>query len=83
MIGRVCKSRENEGGEKGVCNRVAASEINSRFAFSSKAKVIIDPRKFLRVLETDFIDTSTKSTPYSVEYGVHRLHKIQAAQDSL
>lgn len=67
MIGRVCKSRDKEGGEKGVCNRVAASEIKSRFAFSTKAKEIIDPGKILRVLETDFVDTSTKSKPYSVE----------------
>ena len=50
-----------------MCNRVAASEINSRFAFSTKTKEIIDPGKILRVLETDFIDTSTKSKPYSVE----------------
>ena len=67
VIGRVCKSRDKEGGEKGVCNRVAASEINSRFAFSTRAKEIIDPGKILRVLETDFVDTSTKSKPYSVE----------------
>ena len=64
---RLCKSRNKEGGEKGVCNRVAASEINSRFAFSTKAKEIIDPGKILRVLETDFVDTSAKSKPYSVE----------------
>jgi len=43
-----------------VCNRVAASEIHSRFAFSTKAKEIIDPEKVLRVLETDFVETSTK-----------------------
>ena len=67
VIGRVCKSRDKEGGEKGVCNRVAAGEINSRCAFSTKAKEIIDPGKILRMLETDFVDTSTKSKPYSVE----------------
>ena len=68
VIGRVCKSRDKEGGKKGVCNRVAASEINSRFAFSTKAKEIIDPGMILRVLETDFVDTNTKSKPYSVEH---------------
>ena len=67
VIGRVCKSRDKEGGEQGVCNRVAASEINSRFAFSTKAREIIDPGKTLRVLGTDFVDTSTKSKLYSVE----------------
>ena len=50
VIGRVCKSCDKEGGKKGVCNRVAASEINSLFAFSTKAKEIIDPGKILRVL---------------------------------
>ena len=67
VTGRVCKSRDKEGQEKGVCNRVAASEINSRFAFSTKAKEIIDPGRILRVLETDFVDTNTKSKPNSVE----------------
>ena len=67
MIGRVCKSRDKEGGEKGVCNRVVASETNSQFAFSRKAKEIIDPGKILCVLETDFVDASAKSKPYSVE----------------
>ena len=67
VIGRVCKSRDEEDGDRGVCNRVAASEIHSRFAFSTKAKEIIDPEKVLRVLETDFVETSTKNKPYSME----------------
>ena len=67
VIGRVCKSRDEEGGDRGVCNRVAASEIHSRFAFSTKAKEIINPENVLRVLETDFVETSTKNKPYSVE----------------
>lgn len=64
VIGRVCKSRDEEGEEMGVCNRVAASEIHSRFAFSTKAKEIINPEKVLCVLETDFVETSTKNKPY-------------------
>jgi len=67
VIGRVCKSRDEEDGDRSVCNRVAASEIHSRFAFSTKAKEIIDPEKVLRVLETDFVETSTKNKPYSME----------------
>ena len=67
VIGRVCKSCDNEDGNVGVCNRVAASEIPGCFAFSTKAKEIIDPEKIIRVLETDFVETSTKSKPYSVE----------------
>ena len=67
VIGRVCKSRDEEDGDRRVCNRVAASEIHSRFAFSTKAKEIIDPEKVLRVLETDFVETSTKNKPYSME----------------
>lgn len=35
VIRRVCKSRDEESGERGVCNIVAASEIHSRFAFST------------------------------------------------
>ena len=58
---------DEEDGDKGVCNRVAASEIHSRFAFSTKVKEIIDPEKVLCVLETDFVETSTKNKPYSVE----------------
>ena len=66
MIGRVCKSGNREDREEGVCNRVEVSEIPS-FAFSTKAKEIIDPEKVLRVLETDFAETSDKKKPYSVE----------------
>ena len=58
VIGRICKSRDDEGGDKGVCNRVAALEIHDCFAFSTKAKEIIDPEKILRVLDTDFVETS-------------------------
>ena len=50
-----------------MCNRVAASEIRSQFAFATKAKEIIGPEKVLRVLETDFVETSPKCKPYSVE----------------
>ena len=67
VIGRLCKSPVEENGDRGVCNRVAASEVHSRFAFSTKAKEIIDPRKIFRVLETDFVETSAKNKPYSVE----------------
>ena len=50
-----------------MCNRVEVSEIPSGFAFSTKAKEIIDPEKVLRVLETDFAETGDKKEPYSVE----------------
>ena len=50
-----------------MCNRVAASEICSQFAFATKAKEIIGPEKVLRVLETDFVETSPKYKPYSME----------------
>ena len=50
-----------------MCNRVEVSEIPSGFAFSTKAKEIIDLEKVLRVLETDFAETSDKKKPYSVE----------------
>ncbi|XP_068691203.1 uncharacterized protein [Montipora foliosa] len=67
VIGRVCKSSNREDREEGVCNRVEVSEIPSGFAFSTKAKEIIDPEKVFRVLETDFAETSDKKKPYSVE----------------
>ena len=65
VTGRVCKSPVEENGDRGVCNRVTASEVHSCFAFSTKAKEIVDPGKVLR--ETDFVETSTKNKPYSVE----------------
>ena len=58
VIGRVCKSSDVEDTGKGVCNRVAASEIRCQFPFATKAKDIIGPEKVLRVLETDFVETS-------------------------
>ena len=50
-----------------MCNRITASKVHSRFAFTTKAKEIVDPEKVLRMLETDFVETSTKSKPYSIE----------------
>ena len=67
VIGTVCKSGNREDREEGVCNRVEVSEIPSGFAFSTKAKEIIDPEKVLRVLETDFAETGDKKKLYSVE----------------
>ena len=67
VIKRVCKSSNRKDREQGVCNRVQVSEIPSGFAFSTKAKEIIDPEKALRVLETDFAETGDKKKPYSVE----------------
>ena len=46
VIGRVCKSRDKEDGDRGVCNRVAVSEVHSRFAFSTKAKDRLLTRRF-------------------------------------
>ena len=63
----VCKSSDVENTDKDVCHRVAASEIRSQFAFATKAKEIIGPEKVLRVLETDFMETSPKYKPYSME----------------
>ena len=60
VIGRVCKSSDVENRAKGVCNRVEASEIRRQFASATKAKEIIGPEKVLRVLETDFMETSPK-----------------------
>ena len=67
VIERACKSSNREDREEGVCNRVQVSEIPSGFAFSTKAKEIIDPEKALRVLETDFAETGDKKKPHSVE----------------
>ncbi|KAK3754726.1 hypothetical protein QZH41_007045 [Actinostola sp. cb2023] len=64
VIGRVCKSRD-EGG-KDVCNFTKASQMHGRFVFATKAKEILAP-DVLKVLETDFQETSTKLKPFSVE----------------
>ena len=68
VIGRVCRSSNREDRDKGVCNRIEVSGIPSGFAFSTKAKEIINPEKVLRVLETDFAETCDKKKPYSVEH---------------
>ena len=46
-----------------MCNRLEASEIRRQFASATKAKEIIGPEKVLRVLETDFVETSPKYKP--------------------
>lgn len=67
MIGRVCKLRDEEGGDRGVCNRVVVLEIYSRFAFFTKVKEIINLENVFRVLEIDFVEISIKNKSYFVE----------------
>ena len=53
--------------EKKVCAIEFQFQKSIADLHSQRRPEIIDPGKILHVLETDFVDTSTKSKPYSVE----------------
>ena len=67
IVGKVCKSGNENENNNVVCNKLEVSEIHEHFAFTTKVKEIINPQKILRVLESDFVEGSAKTKPYSVE----------------
>ena len=62
VIGRVCKSQDET--QRNVCNKI--SQMRSQFVVPTKAKEVLAP-DILKVLESDFQETNTKSKPMSVE----------------
>ena len=68
IIGRVCKSCEKKGENRdGVCSKIVVQETYSHFTFTTKVKEVINPHNILRVLESDFTESSTRNKSYSVE----------------
>ena len=59
-------TNENDKSEA-VCNKIVISEAHEHFAFSTKVKEIINPQRIIKVLESDFVEGSTRSKSYSVE----------------
>ena len=66
VIGRVCKS-PLRGEDKGVCNKTVAAETYQHFVYGTKTKEIFNADKVLKILESDFNETSCKNKPYSTE----------------
>ena len=67
IVGRVCKSESESGESEAVCNKIVASETHEHFTFSTKVKEVINPQRIIQVLESDFVESSTRSKSYSVE----------------
>ena len=66
VIGRVCKSPLRDE-DKGVCNKTVAAETYQHFVYGTKTKEIFNADKVLKILESDFNETSCKNKPYSTE----------------
>ena len=67
IVGRVCKSESESGESEAVSNKIVASETHEHFTFSTKVKEVINPQRIIQVLESDFVESSTRSKSYSVE----------------
>lgn len=67
IIRKVCKSPADCNKNEGVCNKAVVVEMHEHLSFSTKAKEVINPQKILQVLESHFVESSSKSKPYSVE----------------
>lgn len=67
IVGKVCKSTNESDKSEAVCNKIVISEAHEHFAFSTKVKEIINPQRIIKVLESDFVEGSTRSKSYSVE----------------
>ena len=67
VIGSVCKFPNKDDSDKGVCNKLIATETHQHFAFGTKVKEVLNPEKVLGVLESDSLEKNPKGKPYSVE----------------
>ena len=67
IVGKVCKSANESVKSEAVCNKIVIREVHEHFAFSTKVKEIINPQRIIKLLESDFVESSAKSKPYSVE----------------
>ena len=67
IVGKVCKSTNESDKSEAVCNKIVINEAHEHFAFSTKVKEIINPQRIIKVLESDFVEGSTRSKSYSVE----------------
>ncbi|XP_068684798.1 uncharacterized protein [Montipora foliosa] len=67
LMGWVCKSTNESDKSKAVCNKTVINEANEHFAFSTKVKEIINPQRIIKVVESDFVEGSTRSKSYSLE----------------
>ena len=52
---------------EGICNKAVVDEMHEDFSLSTKVKEVINPRKTIQVLESDFVESSSNNKPYSVE----------------
>ena len=67
IIGKVCKSTGEANHKEGVCNKVMVKETHEHFAFTTKVKEIINPQKIIKILESDFTESSANTKPCSAE----------------
>ena len=67
IIGKVCKTTGEVNHKEVVCNKVVAKETHEHFAFTTKVKEVINPQKIIKILESDFTESSVNTKPYSAE----------------
>ena len=67
VVGEVCKSANERVKSEAVCNKIVVSEAHERFTFSTKVKETINPPRIIKVLESDFVESSARSKSYSVD----------------
>ena len=67
IISKVGKSPADCNKNEGICYKAVLDEMHEDFSLSTKVKEVINPRKTIQVLESDFVESSSNKKPYSVE----------------
>ena len=67
VIGRLCKSKNDDCIKQSYCNQIFADDRSSKFVFPTTVKETISPDKILLILESDFNKGDGKGKPYSVQ----------------
>ena len=63
IISKVCKTTGEVNHKEVVCNKVVAKETHEHFAFTTKVKEVINPQKIIKILESDFTESSVNTKP--------------------
>lgn len=61
IIGKICKSSEDDNYQDGCFNKIVAMEFYPKFAFAMKAKEIIGPQKVLQYFGVRFCGEELRS----------------------
>ena len=79
----MCTSVSENDEKEGLCNKVVVNNAHEHFAFTTKVEEVINPQKIMKILQSDFIESSLRVKPYSEDDKKYTLERgIPKRRDS-